>query len=642
MAVFFVDPSNGDNANSGASPTEAFATIEGILSDTSATYDNPHVVWIRRGTSQQLSGNVAIDNSGLFAKFVGWPSDGDPMYYERPQAGVDAGWDNDVADKPLIDCNTNFIGTTSDNPANIYAANCSFGMPDGEYKIFNVAGGNLVLENIEADHHGRVLVYWDKTAHDIRFLLKDASLTFRKNNTDTSFFETRDNGGGQYADIELVNVSAHFESQSGAGVSPGRHNDRAKIVMDNVSYEKRAGRAIYVGHGSHRDWIAYAEINIKNSQISCEQLYNIFFHCEATCHIENSSITCDTMVYVSALYSQTDKKRVDLTVNGSSIACNHILSSSSYTWLDMIGTWHIVDSSFECSQSPFHTGEWRWIHFAKDSRFENITIVSPENMSYQCRLDFGDATALFDTLQLAALNNVHNATLLAYNIDIQSVDSDIVLQSFGGIVRNGASKGVLIPYNTDIKGAAGRARAYPLASVSQAALSFTESLSSGAETANGTHFFAKFGDEVVNFSRVFDGTVALSDTKRAGGSKKSLELIADQAENACAVSIPLVDLPAGSSTCKVLLRSDVAIESAHAAITYIADGVLYRYKGIATRLETNCGQWENEEGAFQRYCLRFDIEPVQANGTAEITLLLALENVDAEKRVMIDRNIQWS
>ena len=399
---------------------------------------------------------------------------------------------------------------------------------------------------------------------------------------------------------------------------------------------------VYVGYSGRSDWTAYVDIHIKNSQISCLYVYNIFFYCEAACRIEHSSITCDRVVHVSALRSHTDTKRVDLSIHGSSIVCSHIVWGSDQTWRDMIGTWSIVNSSFECSQSPFHIGEWRWIYFTKDSRFENITIMSPENMSYQCRLDFGGAAALFDTLQLAALNNAYNAILLARSIDIQNVDSDIALQSFGGTVRNGASKGILVPYNTDIQGVARSVRARPLTAVSQATLAFTESLLSGAETANGTHFFAKLGDEVVNFSRVFDGTVALSDTKRAGGSLKSLECRLFALERSCTVSIPLIDMPAGASSCRIAVRSDTPIVSVHGSITYICDAILYRYKSVIARLEEDCGQWENEEGAFQRYCVLIPLEPTQTQGVAEITLALTLDNTGNEKNIMIDRNIQWS
>ena len=94
MSIYFIDPVNGDNANDGLTPGAAFASPVGGLS----TLENPAEYFLRRGT-------VTVVSESIFAEWFtlrGWPMSDSTAYATRPQAGIDAGWDDDVQEVPKL------------------------------------------------------------------------------------------------------------------------------------------------------------------------------------------------------------------------------------------------------------------------------------------------------------------------------------------------------------------------------------------------------------------------------------------------------------------------------------------------------------------------------------------------------------
>ncbi len=74
----------------------AFRTI-----DNTATQNNGDIrFWVKRG---DYTFDYAITfHRGTDNKYISWPNTEDPFYNERPQLGIDAGWDNSVEEKTII------------------------------------------------------------------------------------------------------------------------------------------------------------------------------------------------------------------------------------------------------------------------------------------------------------------------------------------------------------------------------------------------------------------------------------------------------------------------------------------------------------------------------------------------------------
>ena len=103
--IYYVDPATGSDSNTGTAPDQAWATIAPIFSVEGSGTDRPDgdTVYVRRGSSHRLENNIsATQNSTLF-RIYGWPSSSDAWYAQRPQAGIDAGWDDDNADMPSVE-----------------------------------------------------------------------------------------------------------------------------------------------------------------------------------------------------------------------------------------------------------------------------------------------------------------------------------------------------------------------------------------------------------------------------------------------------------------------------------------------------------------------------------------------------------
>ena len=94
MANYFVDPTNGSNDNDGLTPGAAHADIFGVIG---SEVDIP-TFWIKRGETISITETKSFNYGNVYA----WPKSDDPNYADRPQAGIDANWDNDLLSDPVI------------------------------------------------------------------------------------------------------------------------------------------------------------------------------------------------------------------------------------------------------------------------------------------------------------------------------------------------------------------------------------------------------------------------------------------------------------------------------------------------------------------------------------------------------------
>jgi len=162
MSIFYVDPINGSNDNDGLSPDKAWKDISLTLTEEQSSKDDICKIYIRRGTVQELT--EAIDwSANPNRTIVGWPVDGEYGYKDRPQAGIDAGWDNDkkkdedgndtdeVADRGLIKFKSTVNLSTNNEFAlgfyNLQLSTDNSGV-DG---VFTMTNGNVTFDSCDID-----------------------------------------------------------------------------------------------------------------------------------------------------------------------------------------------------------------------------------------------------------------------------------------------------------------------------------------------------------------------------------------------------------------------------------------------------------------------------------------------------------
>ena len=130
MADYFVDPTNGDNSNDGLTPATAFADI---FTGVGGFIDIP-TFWVRRGETISISATKTIN----YGDIKTWPHSTDSNYADRPQSGIDAGWDADLSDPALISIDA--VITPAINISELHLARLSF---KGVHFSINVLTGTL-------------------------------------------------------------------------------------------------------------------------------------------------------------------------------------------------------------------------------------------------------------------------------------------------------------------------------------------------------------------------------------------------------------------------------------------------------------------------------------------------------------------
>ena len=165
--TFLIDSINGNSINvnpqtntlhsSGAVVSVDDSALDGLTPGTAkkssifidgADANNHTRVWIRRINGYEFPAN----QSARYSEMIAWPLPGEPMYDERPQSAIDAGWDNDTDEffmnlktfagvhNAVTDAQIKYINmrVESDALANV--------------PMFYKKGGNLVFDNCNIVH----------------------------------------------------------------------------------------------------------------------------------------------------------------------------------------------------------------------------------------------------------------------------------------------------------------------------------------------------------------------------------------------------------------------------------------------------------------------------------------------------------
>ena len=255
---FFVDSISGDNANDGLTPATAIADIFAIDTDaaTLATY------WVRRGSTFTLASNGSTITKS-FGIIVSYPTATDEKYADRPQAAIDAGWDNDAS--------TPFLMSLNRNGASWVLTDSSFGEHLEFYNVEFEAVSNTAITALFTIHAPYLKFY------NCDFKQKSSSNLYLLSQGTT--------GGGTSPEANVIEFSGCKSSRSGAGT--------LYVVVatssGTISYTKRykikdsdmggVHTAFYIAPGTH----AYTyDIEVENSRITSSG--DTFFFRTSTSH----------------------------------------------------------------------------------------------------------------------------------------------------------------------------------------------------------------------------------------------------------------------------------------------------------------------------------------------------------------------
>ena len=285
MSIFYVDPINGNNDNDGLSPDKSWKDISLVLTEEQSSKDDICKIYIRRGTVQELT--EAIDWSANPNRvIVGWPVDGEYGYKDRPQAGIDAGWDNDkkkdedgndtdeVADRGLIKFKSTVNLSTNNEFAlgfyNLQLSTDNSGV-DG---VFTMTNGNVTFDSCDID-----FVLNSKTKKIFKLVRIDNTeinpvVFFNNNNIDYNgyMFETvQDWSEVSFTFSVLNNVISDHDS---GNIFFYFHYDAIRKQTLNIANNKIEINGMFVDSEDRETTI---EINLKNNEIFVRYLKPFYY-----------------------------------------------------------------------------------------------------------------------------------------------------------------------------------------------------------------------------------------------------------------------------------------------------------------------------------------------------------------------------
>lgn len=276
MATYFVDSINGDNTNDGLTPSTAksdFFSLNGTPSEE-------NIVWVRKSSTITLVENSSIS----FIDIRFWPEDGDATYDDRPQEGIDAGWDDDTK-VSILDLGTYYFSVNEDsNVVSISSANI----------VANDAASNSSLFNTTS----------------VDFTIQDSTISSNR-----------------------VGYSFIFSLANGTGIK--------KYTLDNVTINISS----YVIGSYNVDDTSHKDIYISNSDITAYAVYYFYrpyyyvYTPDVETSISNSTLNLELSVVQSSISESSTKyynyRKFSITFLESNIIAKSVLywdvnSDSSY------------------------------------------------------------------------------------------------------------------------------------------------------------------------------------------------------------------------------------------------------------------------------------------------------------------------
>jgi len=155
MATYYVDPTNGSNDNDGLTPDTAYADI---FTGVGGADDIP-TFWIKRGETIPITESKTFNFGNVYA----WPKSDAPDYADRPQAGIDANWDNDLLADPVIatsDTDITNFNVTDVDLASLHFVGVTISLDGGSAGVlFNLKSARIILDRclLSGDSHGMYL-----------------------------------------------------------------------------------------------------------------------------------------------------------------------------------------------------------------------------------------------------------------------------------------------------------------------------------------------------------------------------------------------------------------------------------------------------------------------------------------------------
>ncbi len=173
-----------------------------------ADVNNVNTVWVRRKTGYTLTANSPLVS---YCHIIFWPSEGQYMYEERPQEGIDAGWDTDV-DNSGIDLQSHIIyhNNGSNNTDMLYGnVKLIYANNTDSTPAFIIKGGNLEFRNSKIEcnrtHNYRGPLVRNEHSGTRHVMFRDCEIDI-PNTSIMSVYDSHDHNHIRYADFYNTTV----------------------------------------------------------------------------------------------------------------------------------------------------------------------------------------------------------------------------------------------------------------------------------------------------------------------------------------------------------------------------------------------------------------------------------------------------
>ena len=323
MGTYYVDYINGDSANDGLTPANSLDSIENAPEGTDFLINT---IWVRNTSQITFTADVTINNKDI----IFWPTSQGDMYSERPQEGIDAGWDSD--DNSGFINLVNFAILNTGLSGTLIIRNAFFNSTDtsNRYGIKNYGGtlriNNSIIKHISANSQGFLHMNTTKDYASKAFF-KDIDFTcigvLVSNN---GYLTSYDNQDVEIISSNFLCTSILYEPSSNSGPLNQHHS---LYIKDSII--ECTSALLYAGSGNNSISTLF-NLQIITSNVMSEfvsMAYNSDYFC-LNCNIIGSTInTANNSLFAATAYYNSVTSYENINIISSSIECGAMFKSDS-------------------------------------------------------------------------------------------------------------------------------------------------------------------------------------------------------------------------------------------------------------------------------------------------------------------------
>ena len=633
--IFYVDPANGSNDNDGSAPDKAWADVTPALSADDSTADAPALIYVRRNTTQDISGDDIDWTANPNRIIIGWPNEGEPYYDVRPTAGSDAGWDDDDTTKPKMSF-ANAINARSTTPSVVGFYNVTVETSDdGTDYFFEYSIGNITIENCEINHqrnddNDSFISFHriDDTAGETTLTVKNSKLT-----QDGLLFGCKDDVNWPEVTFNFISENNEYIGTDGGyaiwywRASKTPHNITMKF--DNINTKRRV---LHFDEDNYN----YAEINLYVEKVSSTSSYEfIYFRSryKLTAEFIDSYFKINSTSMIAAVhYSDVGYDyKTDVTFKNCEFNCYndvlYVANNYSGDRNSAVGDIILEDCNINCGRAVvFYSSDVNI--YTQKFIINNCSIVASE-LIYSAYQKGSLSNYTFINIKNSSfkdylINQVRNIFVIARNSTFHylgnnnDTSSKNIYSLFDCTIEGSNHVDIITMNGGSVSGN------YPYALIDATNVNAGLSTQMNATIRNSKTsalpsyvdgkielFSCVSNDDPMPYAKIaHNNTIKASNILRVNGSDGSLSLSSNGQIEGFSVERLSFTKPANKSKITIYLASQNSCPELYdyiTSISYIADNNGYTYNSNISTIEESTEEWSGLYDGYKSYKVTFDM-----------------------------------